>query len=455
MFAFVSRAGVGVTALTLAAAGPSAAQILEPAPAAQIAPEAAAEIRSLGTSAALDLAEVYRLIHERNPRLAAAGALADARVAIVPAAGLPPDPFFQVGAMNLSLPDLDADMATSMAPSLQLMQMVPFPGKLGLSRRIAERTGEMARADADETGWEVRAEAAMAFYDLYAADQELTVMGKTLRLLEDFEQVAQAMYGAGTGRQSDVLRAGVEIARMEADIARMEAMREAAAARLNGLLDRPAATPVPSPVLPELPRAVPDRDTLRAWAEETRPMLEKGRTDVERARAGVELAKRELWPDLALGLQYGQRDLGMGTERMGSVMVGFTVPVFAAGRQLRMRDEARAMERMAAADLTDMRARVDARIGELLADLARARRLIALYRDEVLPQADANVEAAFSSYRVGSVDFMTLVDAQMTVNEYEQEYYGMLAEYGAAVAELEMAVGRELPATPETLAEVP
>jgi outer membrane protein TolC len=120
-----------------------------------------------------------------------------------------------------------------------------------------------------------------------------------------------------------------------------------------------------------------------------------------------------------------------------------------------MRDEARAMERMAAADLADMRARVDARIGELLAELERSRRLIALYQGEVLPQGEANVESAFSSYRVGSVDFMTLVDAQMTVNEYEQEYYALLAGYGAGIAELEMAVGRELPVPPGALAEAP
>jgi outer membrane protein TolC len=345
-------------------------------------------------------------------------------------------------------------METSMAPSIQLMQMVPFPGKLGLSERIAERTSDMARADANETGWEIRSGVAMAFYELYAADRQLVVMRKTLRLLEDFERITQAMYGAGTGRQSDVLRAGVEIARMEADIARMEAMRDAAAARLNGLLDRPAETIVPSPVLPDLPLDVPGRETLRDWAEETRPMLEAGRTGVDRARAQVDLAKREVWPDFTLGLQYAQRDLGE-LERMGSVMVGFTIPVFAASRQLRMRDEARAMERMAAADLTDMRARVDARIGELLAELDRARRLIGLYRGEVLPQGEANVESAFSSYRVGTVDFMTLVDAQMTVNEYEREYYGLLAGYGAGIAELEMAVGRELPVTPDVLPEVP
>lgn len=407
-----------------------------------------------GSDPNLRLDEVYALAAKRNPQIAAAAAVADASSARVASAGLPPDPVLQVGAMNLRLPELDADMESSMAPAVQLMQMVPFPGKLGLSERIAESSSEMARSDVDETWWEIRSRVAMAFYDVYAADRQIDVMRKTLRLLEDFERVARAMYGAGTGRQSDVLRADVEIARMEADIARMEAMRKVAAAKLNGLLDRPAETLVPSPLLPSLPASIPDRDTLGAWSEETRPMIEKGRTGVERARVGSALARKELWPDFALGVQYGQRDLGMGLERMGSFMVGFSVPIFAGSRQLKMRDEAAAMERMAQADLAAMRATVDARIGELLADLGRAKTLIDLYDLAVLPQAKANVESSFSSYRVGSVDFMTLVDAQMTVNRYEQEYYGLLAQYGAAVADLETTVGRALPPTPETLAEV-
>jgi outer membrane protein TolC len=402
----------------------------------------------------LRLEEVYALAAERNPRIAAAVAVADASATMVSSAGLPPDPVFQIGAMNLRLPEFEADMESSMAPSLQLMQMIPFPGKLGLSERIARGTSEMARANAEETAWMIRTEVAMAFYDLYAADRQSEVMRRTLRLLEDFEGVARAMYGAGTGRQSDVLRANVEIARMEAEIARMTAMREVAAARLNGLLVRPAETPVPSPVLPDLPAAIPARDTLRSWADETRPMLLQARTAVERAGAARDLARRELWPDLALGVQYGQRDAGMGLERMGSFMVGFSLPVFAGRRQLRMRDEAAAMQRMSVADLSETRADIDARIGELLAELDRARTLVDLYESTVIPQAEANVESSYSSYRVGSVDFMTLVDARMTVNQYEQEYHQLLADYGIGVAELEAVVGRELPSGTGLLAGV-
>lgn len=402
----------------------------------------------------LSLAEALALAEERNPRLAAVRAAAEASRSREPSFRVPPDPFVQVGVMNFSIPGFETDMATSMAPSIQLMQMIPFPGKLSMSGRIAERTTAMIRADAREAWWEVRAATAMAFYEIYAVDRQLEVMRKTLRLLVDFQRVAEAMYGAGTGRQSDVLRAGVEVARMDAEIARMRAMREAAAARLNALLNRAADTPVPMAVYPRLPLSTPGLDTLRGWAEVSRPMLERGRTGVERARTQRSLAGRELWPDFTIGFQYGQRSAAMGTERMGSAMIGFTLPIFAGSRQLRMRDEAAAMERMASADLTEMRAGVDGRIRELLADLERARTLIRLYRQDVLPQAGANVESALSSYRVGAVDFLTLVDAQMTLNRYEQEHYGLLAQYGAAIADLEMTIGREVPVTEQIVAEV-
>jgi hypothetical protein len=64
------------------------------------------------------------------------------------------------------------------------------------------------------------------------------------------------------------------------------------------------------------------------------------------------------------------------------------------------------------------------------------------------------VESSLSSYRVGRVDFMTLVDAQMSVNVYEQELIALIAGYGSLVAELEATIGRELPVTGTALTEV-
>jgi outer membrane protein, heavy metal efflux system len=415
-------------------------------------------------SAGLSLREVYAEARARNPMLQAVQAEVRARAAMESPARTLPDPEIQLGLMNFGVPGLETDMPTSMTPSLRVMQMIPTAGKLGLAGRIAERETERVEAMAEETWWEVRSRAAMAFYEVYAADRQLEVMHETIQLLQSFEQVAKAMYSSGEGRQSDVLRASVEVARMTAEVTRMIAMRQAAVARLNAVLDRPSDTPVASTSFPGFPASFPGLDTLRAWAEASRPMLERARLGVDQARTRRTLAARELWPDLTVGVEYGQRraagtTMGDGatspasTERMGSVMLGVTLPIFAGRRQLQMRREAEAMEQMATAELRETRASVDARLAEVLAELERDRTLIALYQHEVLPQAEANVTSTFAGYRVGKVDFMALVDAQMTVNAYRQELHTLLANHGQMVAELEMAVGRELPSTPSAATE--
>jgi outer membrane protein TolC len=428
-----------VLALLFAAGLPAAAMAQETAEPAS--PGAGLRLEALLDSVAL-----------RNPRLRAVEASAAAAATRVAEASTLPDPVLQLGVMNFGIPDLNTDMPNSMVPSVQLMQTLPFPGKLGLRGEIAEASMEMARAGANETWWEIRDRASARFFDLYAVDRQLAVMRETLGLLRNFQTVARSLYASGSGRQADVLRADVEVARMDGEIRRMEARRAATAARLNGLLDRPTATPVLSPVLPPLPAEVPAHDTLSAWAWESRPALERGRLAVEQADSRLSLAHRQIWPNLTVGVSYGRRDMGIGAEHMGSAMVGFSLPVFASRRQLAAREEARAVKRMSEADLVTLRAEVAARIGELVAELDRSRALIELYAGEVLPQAGANVQSALSSYRVGEVDFMTLVDAQLTVNRYEVELYQLQADYGHAVAALEAVVGRPLPQTNELLA---
>lgn len=284
----------------------------------------------------------------------------------------------------------------------------------------------------------------MAFYDLYATDQRLAVARETLRLLQDTRRTTEVMYRVGEGRQTDVLRAQVEVARMVEDTVRMTTMRTGMAARLAALLDRPTQVSLPSPTLPAFPDSVPSIDSLVSLAETGRPMLRAGEREVEAADAQATLARREIWPDVTVGLQYGQQSGEMGTERMGSLMIGASVPIFARSRQLRMRDETTAMRQMAVAELAAMRADTRARMAEAYANLTRARNLAALYRTTVIPQTEATAASSLAAYRVGGVDFMTLLDNRMTVNTYRQELFALDAEQGKAWADLEMLVGREL-----------
>jgi outer membrane protein TolC len=407
--------------------------------AAAVPPLAAQD--SVASSVTLD--SIYRLVQTASPRIAAANALTAAAEARIAPARRPPDPQLQFGLMNRSLPGFGLSDPLGMN-QIQVMQMVPFPGKLGLAGRVAAERAEGQRARSADVAWDTRARAAMEFYEIYRMDRSIAVANETLRLLRDLGETARTMYGVGQGRQADVLRAQVEIARMDEELTRMKTERVAAASRLNALLNR-GDQPVATVVLPEFPESLPPLDALIAEAQANRPMVRAGEADVRSADAGVRLARREIWPDLTFGAQYGQRPMPEGgTDHMISLMLGVTVPVFAGSRQLAMRREAEAMRLMASADLEGMRADTRGRVAELYAAIQRSRRLAELYRGTILPQSRATVTSSLSSYRVGGVDFMTLLDNQMTVNRYRQELYQLDAEQGQALAELEMMLGREL-----------
>jgi len=393
----------------------------------------------------LVLGALYQQLATASPRLEAAQALARAAEARVPGARRPPDPQLQLGFMNRQLPSLKSMDPLGMT-QLQLMQMIPVAGKLGLAGDVAEAQAAAARSRAADVRWDLRARAAMAFYELYQTDQSLEVAGTTRRLLQDIAATAQTMYAVGEGRQPDVLRAQVEIARMTEDIVRMQTMRTGMDAQLAALLNRtPEADPA-SPMLPALPTELPPLDSLIRLAEANRPMIQAGRDELRGAEAAATLARRELWPDLEVGVQYGWGPgaMGEGTAQMGSLMLGASIPIFARSRQLQMREEAAAMRTMATADLAAMRAETAGRIAAVYADWRRARNLSELYQSTILPQAQATITSSLAAYRVGDVNFMTLLDNQMTLNRYQQELYALVAEQGKALAELEMLIGREL-----------
>ena len=395
-----------------------------------------------GAQGPLTLADVYRIAASTS-RVSAATALASAAEARVASARRPSDPELQLGLMNRSLPSF-APMDPLGMTQIQLMQMIPVAGKPGIAGRIASENAAAAQSRALDIRWDVRARAAMHFYDLYAADSQLGIARQINRLVQDIGKIAQTMYAVGDAKQADVLRAQVEIARMTEDITRMESMRAGMIARLAATLNVDASgigSVIPPPALPD---TLPRLEDLAAEAERSRPMIAAGARDVRAAEAGQKLAAREIWPDLQIGLQYAWRAGEMGTERMGSVMIGAAIPVYARSRQLRMRNEAAAMKAMAVSELANMRAETRGRMGELYADYTRARNLRALYRTTILPQADATVTSSVAAYRVGDVNLMTLLENQMTVNRYRQEVVALDAAQGKAIAEMEMLLGREL-----------
>ena len=392
----------------------------------------------------LRLATIYARADSASPRLIIARAEARAAEARVAGTARPPDPMLQLAVMNRALPGL-APMPYTGMTQLQLTQMLPVAGQLGLAKKFAAARAGAAGDRVIETRRDARARAAMTFYELYAATQSIRVATETRELLRDLDRAVQTMYSVGRGRQADVLRAQVEVARMTEVIIRMRTMRTILLARLEAELGGPVADSSTPIARPRFPSALPSLDTLVEHAAADRGMVRAARNDLRAAGASARLAQRSIWPDVELGLQFAWQGNGAGgTDYMGGLMIGASVPVFAGSRQLRMREETVAMQQAAAAEVREALADTRARLTQAYAEVERARRLDALYRATILPQAEAALGASLAAYRTGSVDFMTLVENQMIVNRYRQELFALEAEQGTAIADLEMLTGEQL-----------
>jgi outer membrane protein, heavy metal efflux system len=393
----------------------------------------------------LTLRAAVQLAQAANPALRAARASASAAEARVAPAGALPDPQLQFGLMNRMPSALGATTDPMTVDQVQVMQMVPWPGQLSAARDAARHNASAASADADETARSLVARVQSAYFAVAYADRSLVVMQHTLNLLRDFREVSTAMYAVGTSVQQDVLRAQVEVAKMTERISRTTQDRVAAVARLNALLGRDASAAIDAVQLPDSTEALPSADTLTAWALAARPGLRADGERVAAADAAVLAARRALLPTMDVGVSYQARPM---YPDMVSIVIGVSLPVFAASKQLAVRREAVAIRDASAASLADRKNDTMAQIVEIRARAGEDQHLDRLYRTSILPQAQAAVDASLAGYRVGQVTFMQLIDNQLTVNDYTIERFRLLADYHQAVGALEALVGRNLEEQP-------
>lgn len=364
-----------------------------------------------------------------NPRLASARHRADAAAQRAAPAGALPEPMLMVGLMNRPI-DFGSPEPMTMN-SVQLSQRFPWPGRLGDARRAQDELALSAALEADETAATVVARVTASYYRIAYLDRAIRIMGDTRALLGDLLDVAEARYEVGTGLQQDLLQAQVAVARMDADIRMMRENRTAAAARFNALLGRAATGEVGTLALPE-PGSMPDQiDELMATAAARRPALSGAHARVESARAMRDVRERAHLPDFNVTLGYAQRP---SLDDFVTLMVGVSLPLRQGSIQAPQRREAAALLSAEEAMVTELYNETYAALVEERARATRAAELHELYRTRVIPQSRAAVEAGLSAYRVGSLDFMSVLDSQMTVNRYEIESVRLAAEHQEALA---------------------
>lgn len=386
--------------------------------------------------APLELKDVVTLARSRRAEIAAARARARAvaqRPAIVSALEDPTVAF--------SIDHQPFSMFGKAMPDSSFMIEQTFPLSRIRSNRAGGARAEARRelANADRVGLDVELDAAGAFYMLSQTRATATIIERQLAIARQLVAAATARYSSGTGTQSDVLRAELEVARLEGERKASAADVRGAEVMLNTTIARDPDAPIPD-LSTAVSEAVPPMPDALARAATGRPELQIGRAEIDKAEADVRVMRSMYAP---MGMVRTGPSYTMGDGAGWMVMVGISVPLW-RGKLRAGVAEANAMVDMANADLDAMKRMVDGQARIAREAVVAARERFLALRDGVLPRAEQAIAPTLAAYSAGQVPLVSVVEAAQALWIAQRELAVARAELGIMWARLHRAIGQEI-----------
>jgi cobalt-zinc-cadmium efflux system outer membrane protein len=321
--------------------------------------------------------------------------------------------------------------------SVSVEQRFPLSGVRGHRKAAAQADAQRAQALAFGTELDVVLEAQNSFFMLLERRRMHRVLEEQLILAQQVVSASSSRYASGVGSQADVLRAEVEVARVQASQQALAAQIRAAEAMLNASLGRapqeriPELVHVPTRDLPPPSEAVIERALLR------RPELVAGEAEIKRAAAETEVM-RSMYKPMAMVRVGRATTMAEGPGAM--IMIGVSIPIWRDRLRAGVA-EARAMQRMADADLTAMRLMVESGAAAARETVSAARSQLLVLEDQVMPRAWAATDATLANYSSGQGTLVSVIESARALWDVQAEQVMAEAALGKAWARLNRATG--------------
>jgi outer membrane protein TolC len=378
----------------------------------------------------LGLADVIRIASERRDEIQAARArtqAGEARPVIVSALQ---DPMISPSLDHLPFMLGGADV------SLAYEQQFPLSGIRGHRRTSALADVDRLRAEVNRTTLDVGIDAANAYLMLQERRRTAALLKEQIAFARDVVSAANSRYASGTAPQSDVLRAEVEVARLEAIARALTSEVRGSEAMLNTSLALDPDLPVPELASLTLTQPVPSWATVKP-ALTSRPELTAGRAEIARAEAELQVMRDMFKPmaTIRTGPSYT-----MAEGRGWMAMVGLSLPIWRSKLKAGVA-EAQAMRTMAEADLRAMTRMIEGEAAVAISQLQAARDRQAALNTDVLPRARMAIEPAVASYASGQLPLVSVIEAIQALWLVQADLIAADTQLGLAWAWLGRAIG--------------
>jgi outer membrane protein TolC len=316
-------------------------------------------------------------------------------------------------------------------------QGLPGRGKRASRVTVAEREADMSRQQIAVRANEIVGDMKQAYIDVVFTRETFDVYARQLMLLQDLADTATSRYAVGEGPQHHTIATVVELAGIERERISAEERVQAAEARLNALLGRPASQPIEA--------LEPVATTVSATDAEQLALArhpDVGMIAAAVAREEAELARLrgERRPDYVVG---GGYMLQPGEAGAWTARAGITWPnaPWSRGRLNGEIDvqgkRVQAVKARGEVVATQLRQRVR----EAVVRLTAAERQVRLIESTVLPQIEHAFELSRLAYAAGEGEFTEVLDARRLLLSTQLDYVEARANVSRARAGLESAAG--------------
>ena len=298
---------------------------------------------------------------------------------------------------------------------VEVEQTFPWFGKLDLRGKVAEKDAAVVHHEHEAMELEVVSSVKEAYFDLYGVQLSLSITHAEEDVLKEMETIAESKYATGAVSQQDVLKAQTETTMLKQQLLDLEQQETTAKAKLNLLLNRPADSPLGLAVTPPALDVEAGTDNLFALAEKARPEIQKAQTEIQRNEIQRDLMKKEFFPDYRLGLEYSHFGSDYadypGSENLLMVTVGFDLPIWRTKYRAGLREAEKLVE-SSQADLEAAEKQISYDVQDAHFKAVTARRMVDLYRNSLIPQAEARFKASEAAYRTSQVSFLELLESE-------------------------------------------
>ena len=364
--------------------------------------------------AELDINEVVRLALVADPVIAASNARARALGDSAIADGQLSDPKLRTGLYNLPLDDFEIDREPTTQLRLGVVQAFPRGRTLHYKQQQTELMAAAEQASSENTTRKLVRDARNQFLELYYQLQAKQVIRKTRRLFAQLVDITRTHYANGRANQQDVLRASLELSRLDDRTTRILNEADKARAMLMKWIGDAALLPIDEQ-FPELP-TLPSKKEL-ASALPLHPVFRAETAKLKASNRAIQIAHEQYKPGWSAGVEYRQRfgDDPAGDDRsnMMAAMVTLDLPVFPDKRQDKRLSASILQAESAQLTRDDTLRELKQMLDTDYANWQRLGERAALYDSQLLHESAANARASLNAYQSGVSEFTTLMRARI------------------------------------------